>query len=111
MLQDLAYTPPFFFVLDLSDAKYVLNAVYYDRVLPQGFTDHAGGVSQTYDPAANTCITPNSNYALDIRFTGATSSAPEPSAFSLLGIGFEALAGFTQFKTRRMPPHMGGKTR
>jgi hypothetical protein len=85
--------------------------IYDNDALSKGFTDLAGGAFQTCDPAADACITPNNNYALDIAFTSATSSTPEPSAFSQLGIGFAALAGFTQFKTRRTLPHMGGNAR
>lgn len=98
------------YTLVLSDASYIPGAVFDGGALSEGFVDLTGGVFQTCDPNANACITPNGNYALDITTTGAVSSTPEPPAFSLLGIGLAVLFGFTQFKTRRTAPPMGGNS-
>jgi hypothetical protein len=96
------------YTLVLSDANYQPAAIYDNGALSEGFIDLTAGVFQTCD-LSGACISTNGNYALDIVSTGAAPPVPEPSAFSLLGIGLAAFAGFTQFKTRRTAPHIGGK--
>jgi hypothetical protein len=103
-----AVLSPGTYTLVLTDANYIPNAVYDNGVLSEGYTDFTGGVFQTCDSEADACITPNGNYALDISSTGAILFAPEPSAFPMMGLGFAALAGLTQFRRRRTAPQIEG---
>jgi hypothetical protein len=98
------------YTLVLTDADYQPAAIYDNGALSEGFFDLSPGVFQTCDVLGG-CISTTGNYALDIVSSGAASPSPvpEPSAVSLLSIGLAALVGFTQFKTRRTAPHMGGK--
>jgi hypothetical protein len=86
------------YTLLLTDANYIPNAVYTNGTTDEGFTDFTAGVFQTCYPVENTCITPNGTWALDI------TTIPEPSALSLLGIGFTGLVGWKQVRKRRMTP-------
>jgi hypothetical protein len=117
------------YTLALSTADYIPNAVNPGAptysTLGDGFTDFSsgpatgfgGGSSVPYqicnftsDQPGGVCIDPSANYAVDIVSTQAdlTSNGPEPSALSLLGVGFASLAGLKQFRKRRMSPHAQG---
>jgi hypothetical protein len=98
------------YTLVLTDANYILNAVYDNGALSEGFTDLTGGAFQTCDPISNACITPNGKYAVDIVSAqpDLETPIPEPSTLSLLCIGLAALAGAKQFNDRRMSPHAIG---
>jgi len=100
------------YTLLLTDANYTPNAVYDNGTLSEGFTDFTDGVFQTCDTDGS-CIAPNGNFAVDIVSSqpGLTSISPEPSALSLLGLGFAALAGLKQFGKRRSPPTNKSKPR
>lgn len=93
------------YTISLSDASYVPAAVYDNGTLGEGFIDLTGGAFQTCDSTDGSCITPDASYALDIVSPGLT---PEPSAWSLLGIGLAALAGMKQLKKRRETPNSIG---
>jgi PEP-CTERM motif len=96
------------YTLVLTDANYILNAVYDNGALSEGFVDFTGGVFQTCDPVSNACITPNGNYAVDIVSTRSDlpTVTPEPSTLSLLCIGLAVLAGAKRFNNRRMSPQI-----
>ena len=98
------------YTLVLSDANYIPNAVYDNGALSEGFTDFTAGVFQTCDPVSNACITPNGNYAVDISSAAPLTTTPEPEAVSLLGAGLAALAGWRQFRNRRMSRQTKGAT-
>jgi hypothetical protein len=72
------------YTLLLSDANYIPAALNDNGSISEGFTDLTAGVFQTCDPVADACITPNSNYAVDITSPGLVYPAvlltPTPSS-------------------------------
>jgi hypothetical protein len=94
------------YTLLLSDANYIPNAVYDNGALSEGFVDFTSGVFQTCDSSTNACITPNSNYAVDIvtAQSESTSPVPEPSTLPLLCLGLTVLAGAKLWTKRRISP-------
>jgi hypothetical protein len=58
------------YTLLLSDANYIPAAINDNGSLAEGFTDLTAGVFQTCDPAADACIVPNGEYAVDIKSPG-----------------------------------------
>jgi hypothetical protein len=95
------------YTLLLTDANYLPNAVFDNGALSEGYVDLTAGVFQTCDPAADACITPNGNYAVDIVFAQSDlpTPVPEPSTLPLLCIGLAVLAGAQLLTNRRMSPH------
>jgi hypothetical protein len=88
------------YTLVLTDANYVPLAVNPgpnggSSLLSDGFTDLTGGVFQTCNQTSDGyfCITPTSNYAVDIVApNGKLSTTPEPASLALLASGLLALA-------------------
>ena len=95
------------YTLVLTDANYIPSAVFDNGALSEGFVDLTDGVFQTCDPAANACISPNGNYAVDIVTAQSDlgTPVPEPSTLPLLCIGLAVLAGAQLLTNRRMSPH------
>jgi hypothetical protein len=87
------------YTLVLTDANYIPNAVNPGppgaSTIGDGFTDFTGGVFQTcnFPSGGMACITPTSNFAMDIvDESGPTlSPTPEPASFVLGGTGLVAL--------------------
>jgi hypothetical protein len=68
-------------------------------LLGDGFVDFTGGVFQTCEGDAPTCITPTANWALDITSSDSVSPVPEPGSFWALGL---ALIAFGAVNRRRL---------
>jgi hypothetical protein len=102
---------PGFYTVIVSDADYVPNAVYETTgYLGDGFSDLTGGsfpLTTCYD--ASDCNKDTAHWALDITTSGgASSSAPEPGSFALIGVGLtlfgaskSRLLGKVTFEKRR----------
>jgi hypothetical protein len=87
------------YTLLLSDANYIPAAINDNGSLSEGFTDLTAGVFQTCDPAADACITPNGNYAVDITSPGLVNHAAQtitfpaiPTQYALTSVGLSATA-------------------
>ena len=91
------------YTLQLTDANYIPQAVNPGppgaSLISDGFTDLTGGVFQTCNTTTDgttTCITPTSNYAVDIVApTAVLTAVPEPGSLMLL------LGGITMVSWRR----------
>ena len=83
-------------------------AIFDNGALSEGYVDFTNGIFQTCDSTSNACITPNSNYAVDILSTQslAPPAIPEPSTLPLLCTGLVALAGAKWFNPRRMSSNL-----
>jgi hypothetical protein len=71
----------------LTDGEYIPTAVFEnDGTLGDGFVDFTGGVFQTCEGDAPTCITPDANWALDVTTPDTVSPVPEPGGLWALGL-------------------------
>jgi hypothetical protein len=96
------------YTLVLTDANYIPAAIFDNGALSEGYVDFTNGIFQTCDSTSNACITPNSNYAVDILSTQSLGPPviPEPSTLPLLCTGLAALAGAKWFNPRRMSSNL-----
>jgi len=101
------------YTLVLTDANYVPFAVNpgppSSTLLSDGFSDLTGGVFQTCNTTSDGtfCITPTSNFAVDIVDLSGSGLAtvPEPQSLEFVGIGLAALLGVLVNR------HRGGETK
>ena len=75
------------YMIVLSDALYLPNALFDDGNLSEGFTDLTGGQFCNLEINGVACPNTSGAYALDVTTVTPSVAAPEPASLFLLGTG------------------------
>ena len=99
------------YTLLISDSNYIPLAVNpgppASTLLSDGFSDLTGGVFQTCNlPSGGlACITPNTNYAVDLTTQAAAGSVPEPESWWLMLTGVSIVGVWMRVSKKHYPRH------
>src|SRR5579863_3555106 len=86
------------YMIVLSDALYLPNALFDDGNLSEGFTDLTGGQFCNLEINGVACPNTSGNYALDVTTITPAVATPEPTTLLLLGSGILVIC----FKRRQL---------